>query len=61
MVWGRVMLEFRSGEEIKPAFGVIGTKDAKICFYFLIGVFCLSVSLGVIGSGQFNVILKEPG
>ena len=55
------MLEFCGGEEVKPAFGVIGAKDAKICFYFLVGAFCLSISLGVIGSGQFNVILKEPG
>ena len=53
------MLEFGGGEEVKPVFGVVGAEDVKICFYFLVGPFRLSVSLGVVGRGKFDVILKE--
>ena len=55
------MLKFGSGEEVKPGFGVVGAKDAEVRFYFLIGAFHLSVSLGVVGSGEFDVILEESG
>ena len=55
------MLEFGCGKEIQPGFGVVGTKDAEICLNFLVGAFCLSVSLGVIGSGEFDVVLEESG
>ena len=60
-MWGRVVLKFGSGEEVKPGFGVVGTKDAEVCFYFLIGAFRLSISLGVVGSGESDVILEESG
>ena len=55
------MLEFGSGKEIKPGFGVFGAKDVEIHFYLLVGAFCLSVGLGVVGSGKFDVILEESG
>ena len=55
------MLKFGGRKEIKPGFRVVGTEDTKICFYFLIGVFRLSISLRVVGSGEFDIILEESG
>ena len=55
------MLKFGSGEEVKPGFGVVGAKDVEVHLYFLVGAFCLSVSLGVVGSGESDVISEEPG
>ena len=60
-MWGRVVLEFGGGKEVKPGFGVVGAKDAEVRFYFLIGALRLSVSLGVVGSGESDVILEESG
>ena len=56
---GRIMVEFGSREELCPWCGVIGTKDTKISLKFLIGSFNLTISLGVIGSGQSNVIFQK--
>lgn len=39
--------------------GIIGVKDVKISFYFLIGSFGLSVSLRMIGSGKTNIVFEE--
>ena len=44
------MLKFSGSEEVGPLVGVVGTEDAEISFYFLIGSFGLSVSLRMIGS-----------
>ena len=55
------MLEFGGREEIKPAFGVVRTKDAKVDFNFLIGAFGLTVGLGVICRGEFDVVQEESG
>ena len=55
------MLKFGGGEEIKPGFGVVGAEDAEVRLYFLVGAFCLSISLGVVGSGEPDVISEEPG
>ena len=60
-MWGRVVLKFGSRKEIKPGFRVVGAEDAKICFYLLIGAFRLSICLGVIGSGEFDIVLEESG
>ena len=59
MMWGRVMLKFGSREEIWPTSGVVGTKDLKVGFNLLIGSFCLSICLGVVGSGKSDVIFEE--
>ena len=53
------MLEFGGREEVEPTFGIIGAKDTKVRFDFLVGALHLSVSLRVIGSGKFDVILEE--
>ena len=55
------MLKFDSRKEIKPGFRVVGAKDAKIRFYLLIGAFRLSISLRVVGSGEFDIVLEESG
>ena len=46
---GRVVLIFSSREVVRPALGVVGTKDAKISLNLLIGAFSLSVGLWVVG------------
>ena len=52
------MLEFSSREEIWPAVGVVGAEDVEIGFYFLVGLLCLSISLGVVGSRESDIILE---
>ena len=54
-------MELSGGEEISPTFGVVGAKDSKVGFDLLVGVFGLSVSLGMIGGGEANVVMEEPG
>ena len=55
------MLEFGGGKEVKPVLGVVGTKDTEIGFNLLVGAFCLSIRLGVVGSGKFDIVLEESG
>ena len=59
MVWGGIVLEFSGGEEFWPASRVVGAKYPKIGFDLLIGSFCLSVSLWMVGSGEFNIVFEE--
>ena len=56
---GGIVVEFGSREELCPRCRVIGTKDTKINLKFLIGSFSLSIDLGVIGSGQLNIVFQE--
>ena len=58
-MWGGVMVEFGGGEELHPFSRVIGAEDAEIGLEFLIGSFCLSIGLRVIGSGESYVIIEE--
>ena len=53
------MLEFSGGEEFCPASRVVGTKYPKIGFDLLIGSFGLSISLWMVGGGEFNIIFEE--
>ena len=55
------MLEFGSREEIKPGSRVVGAKDTEIRFNFLVGAFGLSIGLGVVCGGEFDVVLEESG
>ena len=59
-VRNRVVLEFGSSEEFGPLVRIIGTKDTKISFYFLIGPFSLSIGLGVISGGEADIVLQNP-
>ena len=54
-----VMSEFGGGEERGPLMGVIGTKDSKICFNFLISSFGLSIGLRVVGGRESNVVFED--
>ena len=58
-MWGRVVVEFSRRKELYPFDWVVGTEDVEIGFEFLIGSFCLSISLGMIGSGELYIISKE--
>ena len=42
-----------------PFSWVIGAKDAEISLEFLIGSFCLSVGLRMVGSGESYVIVEK--
>ena len=54
----RVVVEF-GREELYPFGWVVGTEDVEIGFKFLIGSFCLSISLRMIGSGESYIILEK--
>ena len=58
-MWGRVVVEFGRGKELYPFGQVVGTEDAKVGFELLIGSFCLSIGLRMIGSGESYVVFKE--
>ena len=58
-MWGGIMLEFGSREEVWPTSGIIGIEYLKIGFDFLVGSFCLSVGLWVVGSGESDIIFEE--
>ena len=53
------MVEFSGGEELHPFSWVIGAEDTEIGLEFLIGSFSLSISLGVVGSGELYVVVEE--
>ena len=55
------MLKFSSRNEVEPGFRIVGAEDVEICFNFLIGVFSLPMSLRVVGSGEFDIVLEESG
>ena len=58
-MWGSVMVEFGGGEELHPFGRVVGTEDVEIGFEFLIGSFCLSIGLRVVGGGESYVVVEE--
>ena len=58
-MWGRIVLEFSSRKEFWPTLRIVGTKYLKIGFDLLIGLFCLSVGLWMIGGGEFNIVFEE--
>ena len=58
-MWGRIMLEFCGRKEFQPALRIVGTKYLKIGFDFLIGSFHLSISLWVVGGGEFDIIFEK--
>ena len=51
--------EFGESYQIHPQGGIISTEDLKVCFNFLVDLFCFSVRLGVIGSREGEIIVKE--
>ena len=53
------MVKLSGGKEVCPFPRVVGTEDVKISFNFLIGSFRLSICLGVISGGEFDVVLEE--
>ena len=53
------MMKLSSGKEVCPSLWIVGTKDVEISFDLLIGSFGLSISLGVICSGELDVVLEE--
>ena len=55
------MDEFGRGEEFSPFPRITGTEDPKIGFNFLIGLFGLPISLGVVSRGEADIIFKNTG
>ena len=56
-----VMSEFCHGKEIRPFFGFVGGEQPQISFQLLIYSFGFPIHLGVIGSGEGNIVLKKAG
>ena len=52
-------MELRGGKEVHPFSWIIGAEDTEISFDLLIGLLSLSVRLGVVCSGEFDVVLEE--
>ena len=52
-------MKLSGGKEVRPFLRVVDAEDVKICFDLLIGSFCLSICLRVIGSGEFDIIVEE--
>ena len=55
----RVVSEFGRGKEFRPLVRIIGAHDTKISFDFLIGSFSLSISLGVVGGREADIIFEK--
>ena len=58
-MWNGVVLELSGGKELGPLVWVIYAEDPDVSFDFLIGSFSLSVSLGVIGSREADIVFKD--
>ena len=56
---GKVVVELGGRKELGPQGWIVGTKDLKICFEFLIGSFSLPIGLGVVCSGGLYVIFEK--
>ena len=54
-----VVSEFSVSYQICPQGGVISAEDSKVCFNFLVDPFHFSIRLGVIGSREGEVVVKE--
>ena len=52
-------MKLSSGKEVCPFLWIIGTEDAKISFDLLVGLFSLSICLGVVRGGEFDIVLEE--
>ena len=50
-----------SGKEVHPFLRVVGTEDTEISFNLLIGSLHLSISLRMVCSEEFNIIVKKSG
>ena len=61
MVRGSVMLEFSSGKKVGPGSGIVGAENTEVGFHLLIDSFSLSISLGMIGCGESDVVVEELG
>ena len=53
------MDEFCVGDLVGPGTWVASTEDPKICFNFLVDMFCFAVGLRMIGGGQGEVVVKK--
>jgi hypothetical protein len=59
-MWDGVVDELGRCQELGPIIGVVGAKDPKIGFYFLIGSFSLAIGLRVISGGKTDIVLEDP-
>ena len=56
---GRVVVKFCRGKELYPFSRIVGTENVKVCFECLICSLCLTISLGMISSGEANIVFEE--
>ena len=58
-VWVVVVGKFHIGYRLCPQGGVISTEDLEVGFSFLVDSFSFFIRLGVIGSGEGEIIVKK--
>ena len=56
---GGVVCEFRHGEEFGPFRRLVLGENLKVGFKFLVDPFGLTVSLGMVGGGEGNVVIEK--
>ena len=54
-----VVSKFGVSNRICPSGRAISTEDSKVCFYFLVDSFRFSISLGMVGGRESEVILED--
>ena len=54
-----IMLELSGSKELGPLVWVVYAEDLEVGFDFLIGSLSLSVSLGVIGGREVDIVFKD--
>ena len=55
------MSEFHHGQEVGPLFRFVGGEQPQIGFQFLIYLFGLPIHLGMVCSGEGDIVLEEVG
>ena len=53
------MYKFISRKEVWPAVRVIGVENTEICFNLLVDSLHLSIILGVVGSGELDIVFEK--
>ena len=61
MMGSGVVLKLGSGKEVWPVVEVVDAEDGEIGFYFLVGLFCLAISLRMVCSGELDVVFEKSG
>ena len=53
-----VVVEFSCGKEFRPFLGVVDTEDSEIGLDFLVGLFGLPISVGMVCGRKVDIIVE---